>query len=1123
MDKVALATLFYKEVEKIQNQEELSYSDKTLALFRLLNLLFVEITRKEKIHFTTLFARIAYVCHTKMPQGSLEFYIHAFRRYSRDLQQGIADKEPVEGYAFGLKVLTHSINTLLDTAVPEPLTQYVSEPWNWPRRPANVEAFYPKLRVVILRDDPEQQQLIGQSEEQGAEQIRIQYNLPERNENFNPTIKAVKMAINFPFVMNLIDTEVDNSGIYRPRAFVVEPDYLIDVSAVAECFKDFGTAPYLFLLKKYLPFTTSKYLLIGNIANLFLDELMHDPNLSFKTLISKIFQLNPLALCLLEDREIREIMQKAQLHFVNLKRIIIQEFKAQGIAQEDSYLEPTFYSETYGLQGRLDVFYKKPQGGKKSAIIELKSGKAYKPNVYGLSTNHFIQTLLYDLIVRSVFGKRVDPTNYILYSGLDNRQLRFAPVVKAQQYEALQVRNQLVVLEHLLSQLSANQEEGLLVRGRRLFSRLRQNAFPAARGFVQRDISLFEHVFYQMTEVEQKYFIAFSGFIAREHLLAKTGAQGIARANGLAALWLNSFEEKQKSYEIISHLSIEEYSALNGQALIHFSKSSNTNPLANFRKGDIAVLYPYEEEAVSVLANQIFKCTIIEINATRVTVALRSRQFNTDLFEEKEWWNLEHDLMDGSFTSMYRGLFEFAQQKPRKKELLLGLIPPEKNTLEPIHLNEELTKEQQDILQKMLSSKDYFLLWGPPGTGKTSMVLKHAVKYLIEETEEQILLLAYTNRAVDEICESIERLGEAYKDQYFRVGSRYATAARFQGQLLNSKTAHCTTRKDLSAVIDAHRIVVATVASLGSKPELLILKSFDRLIIDEASQILEPLLVGLLPKFKHFTLVGDHKQLPAVVVQDPEASMVADPTLQELGLNNLRNSLFERLYLGAIRNQWDWAYAQLSHQGRMHQDIMAFPNQFFYENTLSILPEHIPVHNRQVAPIELQSAPSNILSVQLCTARMLFIPTPVDEKSTSQKTNIHEAVLIRDLIREIQQTYLLNEKSFKEGTVGVITPYRAQIAQIKEVLEEEDLLPSWLTIDTVERYQGGARDIILISLCTNSLSQLDALISLSEDGVDRKLNVALTRAKEQLILLGNPEVLQYNPIYKKLLKFCTSG
>ena len=104
------------------------------------------------------------------------------------------------------------------------------------------------------------------------------------------------------------------------------------------------------------------------------------------------------------------------------------------------------------------------------------------------------------------------------------------------------------------------------------------------------------------------------------------------------------------------------------------------------------------------------------------------------------------------------------------------------------------------------------------------------------------------------------------------------------------------------------------------------------------------------------------------------------------------------------------------------------------------------------------------------------------------------------------------------SSIGIITPYRAQIALLKKCME---ILPSAIvekiSVDTVERYQGSARDIIIISFCVNRLSQLDALISLSQEGIDRKLNVALTRAKEHIILIGNKALLSTNEVYSQLI------
>jgi DNA replication ATP-dependent helicase Dna2 len=130
--------------------------------------------------------------------------------------------------------------------------------------------------------------------------------------------------------------------------------------------------------------------------------------------------------------------------------------------------------------------------------------------------------------------------------------------------------------------------------------------------------------------------------------------------------------------------------------------------------------------------------------------------------------------------------------------------------------------------------------------------------------------------------------------------------------------------------------------------------------------------------------------------------------------------------------------------------------------------------------------------------------------------------MVGKIVSIFKNIYFRKETVFSKNSIGVITPYRAQIAQIQEVLHTKEINSKLITIDTVERYQGGARDIIILSLCTNSERQMDSLVSLSEEGVDRKLNVALTRARQQVIILGNPSVLKTNEIYRKLMEVCQS-
>ena len=104
-----------------------------------------------------------------------------------------------------------------------------------------------------------------------------------------------------------------------------------------------------------------------------------------------------------------------------------------------------------------------------------------------------------------------------------------------------------------------------------------------------------------------------------------------------------------------------------------------------------------------------------------------------------------------------------------------------------------------------------------------------------------------------------------------------------------------------------------------------------------------------------------------------------------------------------------------------------------------------------------------------------------------------------------------------KASIGIITPYRAQIALITDYLSKADLLTEDLSIDTVERYQGSSRDVILISLCTNTDSQLASMTSLMDDGTDRKLNVALTRARHHMVVVGCPEMLKGNILYEKFM------
>ena len=196
----------------------------------------------------------------------------------------------------------------------------------------------------------------------------------------------------------------------------------------------------------------------------------------------------------------------------------------------------------------------------------------------------------------------------------------------------------------------------------------------------------------------------------------------------------------------------------------------------------------------------------------------------------------------------------------------------------------------------------------------------------------------------------------------------------------------------------------------------------------------------------------------------------------------------------------------LHEQGRMHEDIMRFANECIYDGFL----KPVDAKNQRVALTDI------ILneSAALFKERLLFVHTQASLTETYLKTNQQEANVTIELIAMWQKKMV--EENL-QWSIGVITPFRAQISAIIHLgyLRQVDL--SKVTIDTVERYQGGARDIIIMSSAVNSQRALSKITSVNSDGIDRKLNVAVTRARQQFVLIGNQSVLETEPAYRTLI------
>ena len=592
----------------------------------------------------------------------------------------------------------------------------------------------------------------------------------------------------------------------------------------------------------------------------------------------------------------------------------------------------------------------------------------------------------------------------------------------------------------------------------------------------------------------------------KELYTSKSGDVDTDGRVGASALWLSTLDEKREAGEILYDLRIVD----NQASQPHKASVTLRIPqyeesfLPNFRQGDVVVLYERNAMTDNVTNKLVIKGNIEWLTATEVCIRLRASQRNLNVFPSGSLYAMEHDYMDATFRSMYLGLSAFLDANQERKDLLLGKREPLFDE-ELLLKNAQFIDDFERVATKAVAAKDYFLLVGPPGTGKTSRALRRMVEKFYAQPDTQILLLAYTNRAVDEICSSLNSIAPSI--DYIRIGSELSCDERYREHLVENVLAPYHKRFDVRQRLSACRVYVGTVASLSSKTEIFKLKRFDVAIIDEATQILEPQLLWLLSAKSSdgqdavgkFVLIGDHKQLPAVVLQRKEQSEVFDEGLRKIGLYNLKDSLFERLYRMHLSEGDHPMLDMLCRQGRMHPDVALFPNQAFYGGRLE--PVGLP-HQKE----EIETP-------------VVFLPSQRDTGSMSGKTNQYEARMVADwaerIWRESPETFDPNR------TLGVITPYRSQIALIRKELQAKGI-PSLMeiSVDTVERYQGSERDVILYSFCVNHRYQLKFLPNLTEENgvqIDRKLNVALTRARKRMIIFGVPDILKGNTIYASLI------
>lgn len=920
--------------------------------------------------------------------------------------------------------------------------------------------------------------------------------------------------------LNLVDVIIVDGGLL-PRFLILEPDYLVDASALAECAQEYGTCWQRYFWNRIRPKTITDSILLGNAVNLIFDELITAKDfrsVTFDSLMPKIFARYPIEFVSAKSVD-RRFFQNLHSQFETLKRILSTDFSALGIDRRKAMVEPSFICEALGLQGRLD-FLQVENG---LCGIELKAGRPPYPenDLSKVSFPHRAQCALYQSMIQSVLGVKLENQHfYLLYSRNLNPEGCLRPVETSTRklQKLLNLRNKIVSVERDISRYGYVQAEWLV-------SRLTaDNLIPRPSLFTERyirpeiDCGRRRLERRDDNDLALRYFYRFYAFVSREHYLSKIGYPSGSGISGVASLWRMTRDEKEREGYMFSGLRLVRNCAAEDIPEVEFILPENT-PSPDFRLGDIVLFYVCDTDADRVSTRQVFKATIASMTTDRVVLRLRDNQSYAEALPIASCYAVEHDYVDSSFLLQYKGLYTMLDASPHRRGLLVGEAgeSPVRNMSRRLSYEYD-SPDLSRILLKALQAEDYFLLVGPPGTGKTSVALRNMVREFLAIPDYQILLVAFTNRAVDEICDKLETIGEV--DDYIRVGQTLSCDVAYRSHLLSERMKQCRNREEASRSIHSCRVFVATLSSLSGKMELFNLKRFDVAIVDEASQILEPQLVGLLSAktptgrdaVGKFILIGDHKQLPAVVVQSAEESVITDERLRSAGFVDCRISLFERLYRRLPEGS---PFADmLDCQWRMHPDIASFANTYFYKGALR--DGNAP---HQISLLPFTNMGDDKWERVIATKRTAFFPTKT--LCVGKKYNNEEACKTAAIVNALYRLYERNGLEFDERSVGIITPYRHQIARIRQELDKFGISAfDTIRVDTVERFQGSQNDCIIYSFCVNDESQLEWLPSYTEESgqlIDRKLNVALTRARRQLFVLGNSQLLSRNPIYRILI------
>ncbi|XP_045698079.1 DNA replication ATP-dependent helicase/nuclease DNA2 isoform X4 [Phyllostomus hastatus] len=697
-------------------------------------------------------------------------------------------------------------------------------------------------------------------------------------------------------------------------------------------------------------------------------------------------------------------------------------------------IEESIWSPRFGLKGKIDVTVgvKIHRGCKVKDIImplELKTGKESN------SIEHRSQLVLYTLLSQE---RRSDPeAGLLLY--LKTGQMYAVPANHLDKRELLRLRNQMAFsLFHRISKSATGNEKTKLAPLPQIIEEQQTckycsqvgNCALYSRAVEQQtdDSSVPIGMLPQIKEETQHLKLTHLEYFSLWCLMLTLESQSKDNKKNHQNIWLMSSSEMEQSGNCIGNLIRTEHvkTVGDGQYLHNFQRKNGAMPITNLMAGDRIILSG-EERTLFALSRGYVK----EISRTTVTCLLDR---NLSVLPESTLFRLDQEEKNCDINTPLGNLSKLMKNtdtSQKLRELIIDLREPQfisylssvlphdaKDAVASILKG--LNKPQRQAMKKVLLSRDYTLIVGMPGTGKTTTI--------------------------------------------------------------------CTL------------LIVATTC-MGINHPIFSRKVFDFCIVDEASQISQPVCLGPLFFSRRFVLVGDHQQLPPLVLN------------REARALGMSESLFKRL------EQNKDAVVQLTVQYRMNSKIMSLSNKLTYEGKLEcgsdkVANAVINLPNFKDVKLELEfyadysESPWLIGAFEpnnpVCFLNTDQVPAP-EQVEKSGVSNITEAKLIVFL------TLTFIKAGCNPSDIGIIAPYRQQLKIINDLLAHSSV--GVVEVNTVDKYQGRDKSIILVSFVRSN--QDGTLGELLKDW--RRLNVAITRAKHKLILLGCVSSLNRYPPLGKLL------